>query len=153
MEEKKRSQQAKVPANEIPAKTIPPIRIAGHIETDFTPRSFATPQRESQEGAEREWCSKQNDLKKTIGFCEDDLLAEERNSSWLLAKGKVFYENKNFLAAISAYSAGLKVADKPAELFLNRAEAHFAIRNYTRCVSLDVDQVYCLSSWLLYIFC
>lgn len=115
--------------------SVPPIRKAGHIEIGFTPRIFVTPLRESQAHAEREWCLKQNELKKSIGFSDADLNAEERDPRWLLRKGNDFYEKKNYLAAISAYTTGINIASNPAVLLLNRAAAHFALENYNRCVS------------------
>lgn len=112
-----------------------PIRSGGTINISFTARRFVTPKRESQEHSEREWCLKQNQVKKDIGFSDDDLSADERNPQWLLAKGKEFYAKKNFLAAISAFTAGINLAKCPAVLLLHRAMAQFKLENYARCVS------------------
>lgn len=120
--------------NEIRSEA-PPIRSGGTINVSFTTRRFVTPQRESQEHAEREWCLKQNQVKKDIGFSDDDLSVDERNPKWLFEKGKEFYGKKNYLAAISAFSAGINLAECPAELLLHRAMAHFKLENYARCVS------------------
>lgn len=122
------------PKNDIRSEA-PPIRSGGTINVSFTARRFVTPQRESQEHAEREWCLKQNQVKKDIGFCDDDLSVDERNPKWLLEKGKEFYGKQNYLAAISAFSAGINLAECPAELLLHRAMAHFKLENYARCVS------------------
>lgn len=113
----------------------PPIRSGGTINVSFTARRFVTPQRESQEHEEREWCLKQDQVRRDIGFCDDDLNDDERNPRWLLDKGKEFYAKKNYLAAISAFSAGIKLAQCPAVLLLHRAMAHFKVENYSRCVS------------------
>lgn len=113
----------------------PPIRSGGTINVTFSTRRFVTPKRESQEHVEREWCLKQNQLKQDIGFSDDDLNADERNPKWLLAKGKEFYAKNNYLAAISAFSAGINLAECPAELLLRRAMAHYKLSNYSRCVS------------------
>lgn len=113
----------------------PSIRSGGTINVSFTARRFVTPQRESQEFAEREWCLKQNQVKKDFGFIDDDLSAEERDPKWLLAKGREFYKKRNYLAAISAFTAGINVAECPAALLLHRAMAHFKLENYSRCVS------------------
>lgn len=113
----------------------PPIRSGGTINISLTARRFVTPQRESQEHAEREWCLKQNQVKKDIGFSDDDLSADERNPKWLLEKGKEFYAKKNYLAAISAFTAGINLAECPAVLLLHRAMAQFKMENYARCVS------------------
>lgn len=55
----------------------------------------------------------------------------------MLDKGNEFLKIKNYLAAISAYSTGIKFAKDPAILLLQRATAHFAIENYNRCVSVN----------------
>lgn len=120
--------------NEIQSQA-PPIRSGGTINVSFTTRRFVTPQRESQEHAEREWCLKQNQVKKDIGFSDDDLSVDERNPKWLFEKGKEFYAKKNYLAAISAFSVGVNLAECPAELLLHRAMSHFKLENYARCVS------------------
>lgn len=112
-----------------------PIRSGGTINISFTARRFVTPKRESQEHSEREWCLKQNQVKRDIGFSDDDLSADERNPQWLLAKGKEFHAKKNFLAAISAFTAGINLAECPAVLLLHRAMAQFKLENYARCVS------------------
>lgn len=114
--------------------TLPAIRQSASIDVTFTKRKFVTPQRESQAHAEREWCLKQNEVKQNIGFSTENLSAEERDPKWLLNKGKEFYEKRNYLGAISAFSTGIKIAANSAELLLNRALAHFAIANYNRCV-------------------
>lgn len=145
-EQKRKPIEAAAPEMTAPAvhmekpkkKTLPeppPIRSGGTINISFTARRFVTPQRESQEHAEREWCLKQDQVKKDIGFCDDDLSADERNPKWLLGKGKEFYAKKNYLAALSAFSAGISLAECPAVLLLHRAMAHFKLENYTRCVS------------------
>lgn len=46
---------------------VPTVRQFGTIEVNFSERRFITPQRESQEIAEREWILKQNEIKKDIG--------------------------------------------------------------------------------------
>lgn len=121
-----------------PSKTITPVRSFGTINVTFSARRFITPQRESQEHAEREWCMKQYEaMTKTIGFCDDDLSADERDPRWLLNKGNEFYDKKNYWAALSAYSSGIKLAKESAVLYISRARAHFRLENYSRCVSVE----------------
>lgn len=112
---------------------IPEIRKTCNIIIDFTPRQFKTPQRESQECVEHEWLLKQNEARKLIGFCADDLRPEERNPKWLKDKGDEFYKKENYLAAISAYTTGIQLTNNYFELYLNRAATHFHIGNYQRC--------------------
>lgn len=117
------------------------IRTSGNIKVTFSARHFPTPQRESQEAAEQEWLMKQHEARKATGFVEEDLRPEERNPQWLKEKGDDFLSKKNFLAAISAYSTAIKTNPKYFELYLHRAEAHFEIENYHKCVA-DCSMAY-----------
>lgn len=119
---------------EKPAETIPEIRKSAHIEIEFSKRNFVTPKRESQDAAEQEWIMKQNEARRNVvGFVEEDLLPEERDPMFLKSKGDDFFRKCNYLAAISAYTTGIKLASRCYELFLNRSAAHFALGNFQRC--------------------
>lgn len=111
----------------------PPVRKSGTIEVKFSKRNFLTPKRESQDPAEQEWLLKQAEARKAIGFVPDDLRPEERDPMYLKEKGDEFFRQKNFLAAISAYSTGIRIAENCYELHLNRSAAQFAHGNYQRC--------------------
>jgi dyslexia susceptibility 1 candidate gene 1 protein len=111
----------------------PPIRQNGTIEIQFSKRNFVTPKRESQDPMEQEWLAKAAEARKVIGFVPDDLRPEERDPMYLKSKGDEFFTQKNFLAAISAYTTGIKLANKCYELYLNRSAAHFQHGNYQRC--------------------
>lgn len=52
---------------------------------------------------------------------------------YLKGKGDDFFRQKNYLAAISAYTTGIKLAKDCYELYLNRSAAQFAQGNYQRC--------------------
>lgn len=135
---KKEPKQIPVKATEIAEKSLPSIRSFNKIEVTFSERRFVTPKRESQDYAEQEWCTKQHEyMKNTIGFCDEDLNDDERDPIWLLNKGNEFYANKNYLAAVSAFSSGLSIASESPSLYLARANAHFALANYKRCVCSD----------------
>lgn len=109
------------------------VRKSAAIEIQFSKRNFPTPKRESQDPAEQEWLLKQAEARKTIGFVAEDLRPEERDPMYLKEKGDEFFRKKNYLAAISAYTTGIKIADKCYELYLNRSAAHLAQENYQRC--------------------
>lgn len=109
------------------------IRPAGAISVTFSQRSFVTPKRESQTQLELDWLTQQMEAKRSMGFVEEDLGESERNPVWLLAKGNHFYGHGNYLGAISAYSAGIKLNANSVELHLNRAGAQFCAKNYMRC--------------------
>lgn len=111
---------------------IPSIRQFGTIDISFSQRNFMTPKRESQDQAEQEWIKIQSEARKAIGFVAEDLRPEERNPQWLKEKGDDFFNKKNYLAAISAYSTGIQLTNKYYDLFLNRSAAHFAIENFQR---------------------
>lgn len=124
------------PTKVIPQKKaheVPAIRKSAEIEIQFSKRNFVTPKRESQDPAEQEWILKQMEARKAIGFVAEDLRPEERDPIWLKEKGDTFFRQNNYLAAISAYSTGIKLANKCHELYMNRSAAHFAQGNYKRC--------------------
>lgn len=116
---------------------IVPIRRCGKISVSLSSREFVTPKRESLENAEREWCAKQHDIMvNRLGLCDDDLNSNERDLPWLLRKGHEFLTKENYLGAVSAYSFGLKISKDLPDLFLGRARAQYALRNYERCVRI-----------------
>lgn len=117
-------------------QSIPPIRSCGKICVSLSAREFVTPKRESQENAERDWCTKQHEIMiNRIGFCDEDLNSNERDVFWIVNKGISFLEARNFQAAASVYSFGLKLSDDLPEFFLGRARAQYGLRNYKYCVS------------------
>jgi dyslexia susceptibility 1 candidate gene 1 protein len=116
-----------------PKPSIPEIRKSATIEISFSQRNFVTPKRESQDPAEQEWLLKQSEARKAMGFVEEDLSPEERNPQWLKEKGDDFFKKKNYLAAISAYTTGIRLADRYHELYMNRSAAQMAMKNYQRC--------------------
>ncbi|XP_055585701.1 dynein axonemal assembly factor 4-like [Uranotaenia lowii] len=122
-----------VPTSKLIEK-IPDVRSNGTVQVTFTKRTFVTPKRESMEHEEKEWIMKQSAVKKAVGCVEDDdLRPEERNPEWLKQKGDSFFQQKNYLAAISAYSTGIKLTKEYYSLYLNRSAAHLAMENYQRC--------------------
>jgi dyslexia susceptibility 1 candidate gene 1 protein len=110
------------------------VRQSGSIQVSFSKRNFLTPKRESQDPAEQEWLQKASEARKSIGFVPDDLRAEERDPMYLKGKGDDFFRQKNYLAAISAYTTGIQLAKNCFELYLNRSAAQFSQGNYKRCV-------------------
>lgn len=114
-------------------KSPPPVRKSATIEIEFSKRNFVTPKRESQDPAEQEWMLKQLEARKTLGFVPEDLRPEERDPMFLEEKGDEFFKQKNYLAAISAYTTGIKLASNCYELHLNRSAAQFAQGNFQRC--------------------
>lgn len=137
--ERAMSEEVKVKAPQPAVKAVrrekspPPVRESGTIEIKFSSRNFVTPKRESQDPAEQEWLLKQSEARKAIGFVPDDLHPEERDPMYLKAKGDEFFQQKNYLAAISAYTTATKLASNCYELYLNRSAAQFAQGNYQRC--------------------
>ncbi|XP_063697846.1 dynein axonemal assembly factor 4-like [Culicoides brevitarsis] len=143
-EEKKKVEIVPPPIRKPPVevkKDLPGIRKTSNISISFSNRNFITPKRESQEDEEREWLLKQKDVRKAIGFDEEDLRPEERNPHWLKEKGDHFYQQGNFLGAISAYSTAIRMTDQYWELFMNRAAAHFSAENFQKCAE-DCSRAY-----------
>ncbi|XP_058116094.1 dynein axonemal assembly factor 4-like [Anopheles ziemanni] len=118
-----------------PDNSPPPVRRSGTVEVTFSKRTFVTPKRESMEVAEQEWIRKQAAARRaTVGFANDDeLRPDERNPEWLKQRGDTFFQQRNYLAAIAAYSAGIRLTKDYYALFLNRSAAHLALENYQRC--------------------
>lgn len=110
-------------------QVLPPLRSSTTVTVDFTPREFPTPCRESRLEEENEWLRKQAEARRSVGFISEDLRPEEHNPQFLKCKGDEFLRSRNFLAAISAYSFGMTLNDKFADLYVGRAEAHLALGN------------------------
>lgn len=111
-----------------------------------------------------QWLSKQAEARRKTGFVVEDLRPEEQDPQWLKDKGEYvrrkcvlrravdrvfrlicffrsdFFKAGNYLAAISAYTHGIKISDKMTTLYVNRSAAHYAIGNYYRCID-DSSQV------------
>ncbi|XP_076282696.1 dynein axonemal assembly factor 4 [Lasioglossum baleicum] len=117
-----------------PSKSVPFPRKKGTISVTFSDRKFPTPARESSHLEEQEWLEKQAEARRKVGFDSADLRPEERDPLWLKNKGDEFFKVGNHLAAISAYTYGIKISDKFASLYVNRSAAHYALGNYCRCV-------------------
>ncbi|KAF7993410.1 hypothetical protein HCN44_007913 [Aphidius gifuensis] len=114
-------------------KNNPKTRQFGTISIKFSERIFPTPARESHHLEEQEWLEKQAEAKRTVGFTTDDLRSEEQDPLCLKDKGDEFFKIGNYLAAISAYTHGIKLSDKMSQLYANRSAAQYAIGNFQRC--------------------
>ncbi|ODM97399.1 hypothetical protein Ocin01_09280 [Orchesella cincta] len=129
----RRTVQVAKPSSKIENEVIH-IRPTVCISVNFTPREFPTPCRESLMVEEQEWLKKQAEARRLSGFVDEDLRPEERNPQWLLDKGLSLMRAESYLGAISAFSLGIRLAPKMPELYVERAGAHLAVKNYHRTV-------------------
>lgn len=120
---------------------IPRPRGTVTVEVEFTPREFPTPCRESRMEEENEWLKKQAEARRSAGFVSEDLRPEEKNPQYLLEKGNEFLKRGNYLGAISAYSFGIKLSEKYADLYTARARAQFAIGKYDQIFSSVISTI------------
>lgn len=118
---------------EINDKNTPKTRESGTINIKFSERIFPTPARESHHLEEQEWLEKQAEARRKVGFSTDDLRPDELDPLCLKDKGDEFFKVGNYLAAISAYTHGIKISDKMSQLYANRSAAQYAIGNFRRC--------------------
>ncbi|CAH0546257.1 unnamed protein product [Brassicogethes aeneus] len=114
---------------------VPKPRTSKSLQVLFTPRAFPTPSRESHLEEENEWLRKQAEARRSAGFMSEDIRPEERNPQYLLAKGSEFMKNKNYLAAVSAYSFGIKLSEKFVDLYIARSEAQMGLENFNRAIN------------------
>ncbi|XP_076172457.1 dynein axonemal assembly factor 4 [Ptiloglossa arizonensis] len=119
---------------EEPSKSVPLPRKNCTINVTFSERKFPTPARESSHLEEQEWLKKQAEARRKVGFDTEDLRPEERDPQWLKDKGDEFFKVGNYLAAISAYTYGIKISNQMASLYVNRSAAQYALGNYCRCM-------------------
>ncbi|CAG9768013.1 unnamed protein product [Ceutorhynchus assimilis] len=122
----------KIVAKPKPKHEIPKPRSTKALQILFTPREFPTPSRESKLEEENVYLARQAAARRSAGFVSEDLRPEEKNPQYLLAKGREFLKNKNYLGAISAFSFGIKLSPEFVDLYIVRSEAHLAIGNFSR---------------------
>eukprot|EP00795_Rhopilema_esculentum_P012547 gene12547-3242_t len=100
------------------SRSIPPPRAAGTIQLKFTPRAFVTPSRESKAPEEEAWLEKVAEMKKIKADTQTKMDMEEMNPTWLKDKGRNFYKQENFIAAINAFTAAIVLnSSDPSYLF------------------------------------
>lgn len=117
--------------------TIPPVRSCGRIGVSLSVREFITPKRESQENAERDWCMKQHEMMANrLGVDDKNFNLNECDVSWVLKKGYESMDKKNYSAAASAFSFGIKLSNNSPDPYLGRARAQYALQNYKYCVRI-----------------
>lgn len=114
----------------------PPPRKGGNIQVRFTPRVFPTAARESKEQEEQEWLTKMAAARKISAPTKDDTgdTINERNPEFLKDKGVEFFKNRNYEAAINAFSEAIKLNPNIPQLFSNRAACCLAMGENDKCI-------------------
>lgn len=77
-------------------------------------------------------------MAKRLGVCDKDFNLNECDVLWILKKGHEFMEKKNYSAAASAFSFGIKISNNLPDLYLGRARAQYALQNYKYCVRISL---------------
>ena len=102
----------------------------------YTPRIFNTPMRESTLKTEQAFIVKNRPyLRKNRLLNHDALDLTESDPVWLKAKGDEFYQNRDFMSAINAYTAAFESDENMIQLVANRAACYLQIEELNRCVA------------------
>ncbi|XP_058500437.1 dynein axonemal assembly factor 4-like [Solea solea] len=115
---------------------LPSPRWAGHIGVTFTPRVFPTALRESRVQEEEEWLRKQAETRRSFRTQQEveDVNEEQQNPDWLKDKGDRCFAAGDYLSAVNAYSAAIRLNPSMAALFSNRAACHLKLRNLHKSI-------------------
>ncbi|KAM4748086.1 LOW QUALITY PROTEIN: dynein axonemal assembly factor 4 [Rhinophrynus dorsalis] len=118
-------------------KVLPPTRVTGCIQVQFTPRVFPTALRESRMAEEEEWLHKQAEARRAIHSDDlelQDLKEEEKNPDWLKDKANKLFAVGDYLAAVNALNLAIRLNNKIPVLYLNRSACHLKLRNLHKTI-------------------
>eukprot|EP00052_Salpingoeca_macrocollata_P026289 m.243579 g.243579 ORF g.243579 m.243579 type:complete len:373 (-) comp22550_c1_seq1:41-1159(-) len=113
-----------------------PVRAAGKISVKFSARAFPTPSRESYREQEEQWQEKQAEARKAVQEAKAALAGGPGNDPlWLLDKGKDFFKQGNYQAAINAFTSAVTLDANMAAAYSNRAACHLKLLDPQACAA------------------
>jgi dyslexia susceptibility 1 candidate gene 1 protein len=114
----------------------PPVRSANYVRFKHTPRVFKTPIRESTILREKEFLVKNRPYLRNNKYLNNETSSDvgDTDPTWLKRKGDEFYEARDYLSAINAYSEAFERDDQFFQVLSNRSLCYFTIGEVERSI-------------------
>lgn len=110
-----------------------PVRRGNNQKVGFTPRVYPNL------AARDTFPQKEPPMPKSKGGKAANGDLESKNPLWLKDKGDSFFRDKNFVAAVEAYSEAIKGDSKLTKAYLNRSLAYLKLFKLQEAIN-DCDQ-------------
>jgi len=114
---------------------IPAPRGAGRVELNFSKGRKSMPARERIETDEEVALREAEDLRRKKAENPDAHGPAEEQAQWLKQRGDHFYRQRDFRAAVNAYSSALELNKRDALSFSNRAVCNLRLKAFAAAIA------------------